>query len=92
MLWAYVDDEGVILEEWHCCLHDMSLGVEVVACCCLGVLLVVECVSVLCLEVFQEWVSLEVAAQEEAAHIGMSEEYDAVEVVDLTLEEVGAFP
>ena len=36
--------------------------------------------------------ALEVSAQEEALHVGVSEELDAKEVVDLTLKQVGSLP
>ena len=40
-------------------------------------------------EVLAQGMTLEVGAQEEATHVGVAEELDAHEVVDLTLEQVG---
>ena len=49
-------------------------------------------VAVVKLPILAERITFEVVTQEQTAHIGMTEELDAVEVKDLTLQDIGNLP
>ena len=57
-----------------------------------GLYIVLEGVLIVELPVLTERIALEIAAQEQAAHIRMPQEHDAVEIIDLALQKVGHAP
>ena len=58
----------------------------------IGFYIILQRIFVVELPVLAEGIALEIATEEEATHIGMTEEHDAVEVVNFTLQQVGNLP
>ena len=78
--------EAVLLRLEYAVLVEIELQTIV------GLHVVLERVLVVELPVLAEGIALEVAAEEEAAHVGMAQEDDAEEVVDLALQQVSHAP
>ena len=57
-----------------------------------GLVVVLQCIFIVELPVFSEGVSLEIAAQEQAAHIGVAEEFYSIEVIDFAFQQISACP
>ena len=54
--------------------------------------IILESLTVVVFPVLAERIPLEIAAQEETTHIGMTQEHDTVEVVNLALQQIGYTP
>ena len=54
--------------------------------------IILEGVLIVELPVLAEGESLEVTTQEQASHVGMTEEHDAIEIIYLTLQQIGYAP
>ena len=95
MLRADVDHILVVLEHLAGSLDHLSVGVERIRAGVVLVLLVLEANRVerrVGVIILAERMSHPVVAQEEAAHVGMSDELDAEHVVDLAFLEIGHLP
>jgi hypothetical protein len=69
-----------------------AIIVEIVFQTIVGLYIVLEGVLIVKLPILAEWITLEVIAQEQAAHIGMTYENDSEEVVNLALQQIGHLP
>ena len=57
-----------------------------------GLYIILQRILIIKLPVLAEGIALEIIAEEETAHIRMPEEHDAVEVIDLALQEISNTP
>ena len=87
-----VDDILVVGEQLVLLRLQVSVLVQPVLHAVVRLHVVLQRIVVVELPVLAEGESLEVAAKEETAHVGMTQEQDAEEVVDLTLQQVGNLP
>ena len=92
MLRSDVDDVVVGGEELVLLHLEVAVLVQIVLQTVVGLHVVFQRIFVVELPVLAEGIALEIATQEEATHIGMTQEYDAVEIIDLTLQQVGHTP
>ena len=92
MLRADVDDVLVAGEELVLLDLQVAVLVEEVLQTVVGLHVVLQRIAIVKLPVLAEGIALEIAAQEEAAHVGMAQEDDAVEVIDLALQQVSHAP
>ena len=92
MLRTDVHHEVVISEEFVLLLHELAVGIELVLHTVVGLVVILKGISLSGLEVLAQGIALEVASQVETAHVGVSEELDAKEIEDLTLQQIGTLP
>ena len=92
---ADVHNEVGVLEEALLCSYEVAVGVETVHNGVVRLGLVGKR-ELVCLgahvEVLAQRIAVEVGTQEQTAHVGVAQELDAYEVVDLALEQLGCLP
>ena len=87
-----VDDVVIRTEEAVLLRLQVAVLVNKVLKTIVGLYIVLEGVLIVKLLILAEWITLEVIAQEQAAHIGMTYENDSEEVVNLALQQIGHLP
>ena len=90
-----VHDEIVICKQRMLCTDKLTLLVEIPLRGRIKFDIILRSVHILCrihVVILTQRISLEVVSQEETAHIRMTEELDAIEVVDLAFKQIGICP
>jgi hypothetical protein len=92
VLRADVEHIVVIAKQLILLALKFAIIVEIVFQTIVGLYIVLEGVLIVKLPILAEGITLEVIAQEQATHIGMTYENDSEEVVNLALQQIGHLP
>jgi hypothetical protein len=92
VLRADVEHIVIIAKQLILLALQFAIVVEIVLQTVVGLYIVLEGVLIVKLPILAERIALEVIAQEQATHVGMTYEYDSEEVVNLALQQIGHLP
>ena len=92
MLRANIDNIVVTGEQLVLLRLQIAILVEIILKTIVWLDIVIQRVAVIELPVLAEGKTIEITSQEQTAHVGVSQEHDTEEVVDLTLQQVSHLP